>query len=205
MDEDDQCMRELQGGDGSAFDELVERHYGPLVGFFCRQQRDRQLAEDLAQETLLRVYNEVWDYIPQGRFRAWMYRIARNLLIDTVRRHSYDALVGARAGGDPELQLARLAASGETPAELAGGRETVALVGELLDSLPADQRLTFTLHHYLELSLPEVAEVMEASVSTTKSRLRLAREKLTDRLARHGVNRDEWEGTRSRRAKRSRN
>jgi RNA polymerase sigma-70 factor (ECF subfamily) len=187
MDEDDQLMRDLQAGDRGAFDRLVQRHYGPLVGFFCKQQRDRQWAEDLAQETLLRVYNEVWDYIPQGRFRAWMYRIARNLLIDTVRRHSYDALVGARAGGDHDLQLAGLAGSAETPPESAGGRETVQLVGELLESLPVDQRLTFTLHHYLELSLPEVAEAMETSVSTTKSRLRLAREKLRDKLARHGI------------------
>lgn len=84
-DEDDELMLRLQEGDESAFERLVERHQPPLIGFFHRQLRDWQLAEDLSQETLLRIHATAWDYLPRGIFKAWMYRIARNLLIDTTR------------------------------------------------------------------------------------------------------------------------
>ena len=65
--------------------------------------------------------------------------------------------------------------------------ELAVLVDGLLDDLPEEQRLTFTLHHFGGLSLPEIAEVLDTSVPTTKSRLRLAREKLSDRLLQRGV------------------
>ena len=77
--EDDQIMIRIQSGDPHAFEELVKLHQGPLIGFFFRNTRDAQLSEDLTQETLLRVYNQSWDYIPLGRFKGWMFRIARNL------------------------------------------------------------------------------------------------------------------------------
>ena len=98
MTEDDTLMVRLQEGDSAAFDELVARYQGPLLGFFYRNTRDRQLSEDFAQETLLRVYNQSWDYLPSGRFRGWIYRIARNLLVDNIRRQSHDALIHAFTG-----------------------------------------------------------------------------------------------------------
>jgi RNA polymerase sigma-70 factor (ECF subfamily) len=86
-------MVRIQSGDTAAFDELVDLHQGSLIGFFFRNTRDAQLSEDLTQETLLKLYNQAWDYLPVGRFRGWMYRIGRNLLIDNVRRRTNDALV----------------------------------------------------------------------------------------------------------------
>jgi RNA polymerase sigma-70 factor (ECF subfamily) len=185
--EDDELMRRIQSGDRQAFDELADQYYGPLVAFFFRNRRDSHLAEDLAQETLLRVYNEAWDYLPQGRFRGWLYRIARNLLIDALRRRPYDALSGSRRALDPDTVLAQVASRNVPPAQRASGREIVALVEEMLLALPESQRTAFVLHHHGGLSLAEVAEVTETTVSTAKSRLRLAREKLRDKLNRRGV------------------
>lgn len=187
--EDDQLMIRIQSGDAAAFEELMDEHQGPLIGFFFRNTRDRQAAEDLAQETLLRVYNQSWDYLPLGRFRAWMYRIGRNLLIDSVRRQSHDALVKAVLGKkeDEDDGLARLAGEVLPPIEKAQQRELFKIVDDLLDEIPEDQRLTFTLHHYSGLSLSEVAEVMDTSQATSKSRLRLAREKLQQKLKERGV------------------
>jgi RNA polymerase sigma-70 factor (ECF subfamily) len=135
------------------------------------------------------VFNTSWDYLPRGKFKSWLFRIARNLLIDSVRRRSHDALVRAYRGrADNERDdLARLAGEVLSPEQVAGGRELASLVDELLARIPEDQRLTFTLHHYSGLPLPEVAEVMETNVATTKSRLRLAREKLRELLAERGV------------------
>ena len=190
MTEDDQIMVRIQSGDPRAFRELMERHQGPLIGFFFRNTRDAQMAEDLAQETLLRVFDQSWDYLPQGKFRGWMYRIGRNLLIDNVRKQSHDALIRAVKGHHDKDQadaMARLAGEVLPPEIHASQRELAEIVDELLDEIPEEQRLTFTLHHYAGLSLPEVAEVMETSLPTTKSRLRLAREKLQEKLAQRGV------------------
>jgi RNA polymerase sigma-70 factor (ECF subfamily) len=188
MIDDDQLMIGLQGGDSRAFETLVERYQQPLINFFFTNSRDRQFSEDLTQETLLRVYDQAWDYLPSGRFRGWMFRIARNLLIDNIRRRSHDALVrSVRGTGDESCVLASLAEDIASPQETADQNELAALVDELLQELPEDQRLTFTLHHFAELSLPEVADIMHANVATTKSRLRLAREKLREKLSARGV------------------
>lgn len=189
-DIDDELMLRLQDGDRQAFDTLVDRHQGSLLGFFIRQTRDRQLAEDLTQDTLLKVYNQSWDYLPRGCFRGWMFRIARNLLIDNSRRRSHDALVRAIRSNhaDDETDLmARLVGEVASPSELADRKEVAAMVDGLLEQIPSEQRLTFLMHHFSGLSLPEVAQAMETNLPTTKSRLRLAREKLRGKLAERGI------------------
>lgn len=187
--EDDQLVLALQGGDESAFATLVTKYGGQLFGFFLRNTRDRQLAEDLVQETLLKVYNQAWDYLPRGKFRGWMYRIARNLMIDDHRRRSHDALIRASRGAseDGEDAMARVVSELLPPQEVASGHELAGLVDGLLARLPHDQRMTFAMHHFSGLSLPEVADAMDVPLPTCKSRLRLAREKLQAGLRRLGV------------------
>lgn len=189
-DEDDACMLRMQDGDRRAFDEIVDRHQSALIGFFIKNLRDAQLAEDLTQETLLRVYNQSWDYLPRGCFRGWMFRIARNLLIDSTRRRSHDALVRAiRCSGSNEDDdgLARIAEESMAAVDHANQREIVRMVDAVLPELPDDQRSTFILYHYMSLSLPEIADATESNLPTCKSRLRLAREKLRQKLLDRGV------------------
>ena len=190
-DEDDDLMLKLQGGDQSAFEQIVRRYQGPLIGFFHRHLRDWQLAEDLSQETLLRIHRTAWDYLPRGIFKAWMYRIARNLLIDTTRRRAHDCLVHAVKGrpndDDREDVITRLADELPMPDEQIDRREFARVVDDLLGYIPDEQRLTFILYIYAGLSLPEIAEAMESNLPTTKSRLRLAREKLREKLAARGI------------------
>ncbi len=186
---DDQLMVRLQTGESRAFDTLVSRYQGQLLGFFYRNTRDRQMSEDLAQETFLRLHNQSWDFLPVGKFRGWLYRLARNLLIDNVRRQSHDALIKAVTGKqeDEEDGMARLTEEILSPDSHADVREMAAIVDDLLRQLPEEQRLTFLLHHYGGLTLAEVADAMEANVPTTKSRLRLAREKLQEKLRARGI------------------
>ena len=190
-DEDDKLMYDIQGGDRTAFDRIVQRHQNPLAHFFFRHLRDWQLAEDLTQETLIRVHNTAWDYLPRGCFKGWMYRIARNLMIDSTRRRSHDALVNAsrtqRPADDSEDVLEQLAGDFVLPEDKADQNEFARIVGELLPKIPQEQRMTFMMHHFSGLSLPEVADAMESSLPTTKSRLRLAREKLQELLATRGI------------------
>ena len=193
--DDDQRMIRLQEGDADAFDEIVVAWQGPLYGFFLKNTRDAQQAEDLVQDTLLRLYRKAWDYLPTGRFKAWLFRIARNLLIDNVRRTRRDALVhrvkSKPIDGEPVDVLALMPDEIVSPLQRASEQEVCNVVDELLAALPDDQRQTFLLHHFESLSLPEVADVMETSLPTTKSRLRLAREKLRYQLTCRGFAEEE--------------
>ncbi len=191
QNDDDRLMYLLQGGDRHAFDQLVQRYQRPLAGFFYRHLRDWQLAEDLTQETLIRVHSTAWDYLPRGCFKGWLFRIARNLMIDSTRRRSHDALVNAartqRPRDDEDDVLGRLAGDFVLPEDKAEQNEFAKIVRDLLKKIPEEQRHTFMMHHYSGLSLPEVADAMEANLPTTKSRLRLAREKLRELLAEQGI------------------
>lgn len=186
---DDALMIRLQEGDASAYDRLVHRYSGPLTGYFTKKLRDRSLAEDLVQETLLKLHNRHWDYIPQGVFKRWLFTIARNLTIDTVRRQSRDVVLAAWRGGseDEGDRMARLAGSLLPPDDVAFFNERADALDRLIDELPDVQRETLVLHYYNGVPLPEVAQIMETNTSTCKSRLRLAREKLLGRVQEAGL------------------
>jgi len=186
---DDDLMKRLQSGEADAFSVIVDRYQGMLIGFFIKNTRDVQLSEDLTQDTLLKIHKQNWDYLPLGRFKAWMFRIARNLLIDKYRRHQHDALVQAvkRKPDEEEDGIMRIAGAFEMPYENMQRGEFNQLIEEVLAEIPEMQRLTFTLHHIGGLSLSDVADSMEVSVATSKSRLRLAREKLAEKLRSRGL------------------
>jgi RNA polymerase sigma-70 factor (ECF subfamily) len=190
--DDDQRMVRLQEGEGCAFDEIVAAWLGPLFGFFLRKTRDRSLSEDLVQETLLRLSRAAWNYLPSGQFRGWLFRIARNLVIDQSRRASRDALVRRvqlkSAAGDDDVAdlLSLLPDDFVSPDIRASQSELLEVVNELLEELPEEQRETFNLHHFNSLTLSEVADAMQTTLPTAKSRLRLAKEKLKYQLSCRG-------------------
>lgn len=190
--EDDQRMIRLQEGDTAAFSEIVGLWHGPLFGFFFRNTRDEHLSEDLVQETLLRLYRNCWDYLPKGLFKGFLFRIARNLVIDHSRRTTNDVLIhsvrGRATGRDgEELDLMQLVPEEITsPFDRAAQQEVAVAVREMLQELPEEQRQTFILHHYESLTLSEVADAMHTSLPTAKSRLRLVKEKLRNLLSCRG-------------------
>ena len=189
--EDDLRMIRLQDGDPDAVDEIVAAWKGPLYGFFMRNTKDPQQSEDLVQDTFLRLYRKAWDYLPTGRFKGWLFRVARNLLIDSVRRKSHDALIRrvtitADSDGEPTNLLNLLPDDVTSADDQATQKEVVEIVRAALDELPEEQRQTFTMHHFDSLTLSEVADAMDTSLPTAKSRLRLAKEKLRYHLTCRG-------------------
>ncbi|MFN0196441.1 MAG: RNA polymerase sigma factor [Planctomycetaceae bacterium] len=182
--DDDQLMIFVQSGESDAFEELVRRYQGPLWSFFFRNCRDAQFAEDLTQETLLRLHHQSWDYLPRGCFRGWLFRIGRNLMIDNIRKRSHDILIHAQKGTrEDESSLIDLIADDILSTDdRIRTQELQEIVDQLLDQFPEEQRLTFSLHHFGGLSLSEIAEALETNIATCKSRLRLTREKLQEAL-----------------------
>src|SRR5580700_10784067 len=86
---DVQLMLDVKAGDEASFDLLLQKYRTPLVNFLYRMVRDSATAEDLAQEVFLRVYRARQKYSPSAKFTTWMFRIATNLALNSVRDNRY--------------------------------------------------------------------------------------------------------------------
>src|SRR6202158_4939494 len=89
---DVQLMLDVKGGDEQSFELLLQRYRTPVVNFLFRMVKSREQAEDLAQEVFLRVYRAREEYVPSAKFTTWLFRIATNLALNSVRDHRYQKL-----------------------------------------------------------------------------------------------------------------
>lgn len=182
----DELMARIANGDRDAFSELMYEWQGTVLNHFFRKTHDKDRSEDLAQETFLRVWSQAHQYQPNGMFNAWLLRVADNKLIDGHRRRKNDVLNRSTSGthdDESEDMLSRMPVDEPCETEPMDLSEFAEEVDDLLDALPDDQRTTFILFVYADMSLSQIAEAMETLLPTAKSRLRLAREKLRERLA----------------------
>lgn len=162
-----------QLGDRQAFGELVCRHQAGVVNFIYRMYGDERLAEDIAQEAFVRVWQHLNNYNPQYAFRSWLYRIAANAALDVLRRErpavEFDDLPVADKAPGPE----QVAVKDERATQV---RRAVARLSEPL-------RLVLVLREYEELSYQEIAAALNIPVGTVMSRLNAARSELRRELA----------------------
>ncbi|MGB9432695.1 MAG: sigma-70 family RNA polymerase sigma factor, partial [Candidatus Acidiferrum sp.] len=89
---DVQLMLDVKAGDEASFELLLHRYRTPLVNFLYRMVRNKEQAEDLAQDVFLRVYRAREDYVPSAKFTTWLFRIATNLALNSVRDNRYQKL-----------------------------------------------------------------------------------------------------------------
>jgi RNA polymerase sigma-70 factor, ECF subfamily len=184
---DETLMLRYQEGDRSAFGVLVKRHQAPLFNFAFRQVRVPQLAEDVVQETFVRVVQNASEFKHEARFTTWVYTITRNLCIDQLRKRalrkhpSLDQASGEEGDG-PTLgeQTADTRASVEREAT---GTELKERIAKAVDLLPDDQREVFLMREVANLPFKEIAEVTGVPENTVKSRMRYALERLQQALS----------------------
>jgi RNA polymerase sigma-70 factor (ECF subfamily) len=185
-DADAQLMLRFKAGDLAAFEELFARHARPLVSFAFRFVRNREVAEELAQEVFLKVHDAAPGYRPEAKFTTWLYRIATNVCLNEIRRAPYRTRhesLDALAGDDPDMPLLELEDTARAPADVVLERRAVAeLLKQALATLPEKQRIAFILNKYQELSYAEVAEVMRISEKAVKSLIHRAKEAMAQRL-----------------------
>src|SRR4051794_40514062 len=187
---DEELLAEFQQGDASAFERLLARHRAPLYTFLVRMLGDREKAEDLAQDTFLRIVKGAHAWEQRSRFQSWMYAIARNLCTDHARRDRFrktDSLDGEPVEGDGGSILDVVPDPGPLPDQAAESERLRPLLQRALLSLPVDQREVFILREQAGLPFREIAEVVGANENTVKSRMRYALEGLRKALAAAGV------------------
>jgi len=186
LDADTRLMLRFKAGDLEAFDILFSRHVRSLVNFAFRFVRNREMAEEIAQEVFLRVNDAAPGYRPEAKFTTWLYRIATNLCLNEIRRPRFrieHQSLESGSGGDPDRKAIDLADSSNiAPDQLLQRRAVADALRKALDALPEKQRLAFILNKYQELSYAEVAEVMKTSEKAVKSLIHRAKEAMAEIL-----------------------
>lgn len=186
-------MLAFKSGDARAFATLVQRHRGPVYNFILRYVGHRQRAEDVLQETWLKVVRSASDWQPKAKFTTWVYTIARNLCVDSARKESFrktDSLdAPASTDGDDGRTKGELVADehGAAPDRTAHNVRIRPMIEQALAALPAEQREVFLLREYQGIGFKEIAEVTGVNENTVKSRMRYALEGLRKRLGELGV------------------
>lgn len=170
---DDECARRARDGDRAAFAELVRRHQDAVYRFVLRMVGSRDEALDLAQDAFVRAWQALPQWQPEAQFRTWLFRIASNAAVDTLRRRrvvafepldeSYEA---AASEPDPEKQL-----------EL---KQRIAALEASLAKLSREHREILLLREVEAMSYDEIGAVLGLSEGTVKSRLARARVALLD-------------------------
>ena len=184
---DEVLVQHFRAGERNAFDELVRRHHKGLFNFVLRSVRRRDLAEELVQDTWLRIVQNVAGFQQAAKFSTWAYTVARNLCIDharkaVLRRHpSLDQPSGASSEGP--LLGDSVKDQGAEPDRAALGRQLQEHLAEAIGALPEDQREVFVLREYSDLPFREIAAIVGAPENTVKSRMRYALERLQEALA----------------------
>ncbi len=188
---DEQLMLAFKAGNAKAFATLVQRHRQAVFNFIFRFVNNRQRAEDVLQETWLKVVRSSSEYEPKAKFTTWVFTVARNLCVDHARKETYrqtDSL-DAPVSDDGERSLGETLpdSEGASPDRAAHNVRVRPLIEKALASLPEEQREVFLLREYQGLGFKEIAEVVEVNENTVKSRMRYALEGLRKRLAELGV------------------
>jgi RNA polymerase sigma-70 factor (ECF subfamily) len=157
----------------------------PLVNFLYRMVRDRATAEDLAQEVFLRVYRARKQYTPSAKFTTWLFRIATNLALNSVRDNRYRKLETSldAPAEDDTVPMMEIRSPDMRIDEHLMERARAAIIRQAILSLPEKQRAAVLLHKYEEMDYGEIAKIMECSESALKSLLFRAYETLRVQLA----------------------
>ncbi len=162
--------RGLKRQDPELLDSLIEQFQHRLMRYLLFLTGNRELSEDLFQETWMRVLLRGGQYNGKARFDTWLFTIARNLVIDLSRKRTMASLDAMCDSSDDERPL-DIALDGPSPLEQFETREERAEVSEILVKLEANSREVVLLRFFEELSLEEIAGVTRAPLSTVKSRL----------------------------------
>ncbi len=191
---DDELMQRFQKGDEEAFNLIVRRHQQALINFIARFTGDKDNAEDLAQETFIRMFKAANRYKPgRAQFKTWMYFIAKNLCKNEIRnrgrrdRYRVDNIItegNSNNNNEDEIDLIASA-----PADIAlqpevalERKELNNVIQDAIAELPEQYRFPLILRDIQGFSYDEISKILELRNGTTKSRINRARVMLKDKL-----------------------
>ncbi|MEZ7712459.1 sigma-70 family RNA polymerase sigma factor [Segatella salivae] len=172
---DEELAMDYVNGNNRAFDELLFRHQSKLFSYILFVVRDREIADDLFQETFVKVITKLQEgkYLPSGKFSAWMMRIAHNVIMDLYRGLKVQKIVDTSDDND----LSNISTNDFYSMDIESqyvNAQVLKDVKKLMNFLPASQREVVYMRYYQQLSFKEIAEMTNVSINTSLGRMRYA-------------------------------
>ena len=172
-----------QQGREPAYRELIRRYERPVFSLVYRMVRDRELAEDLTQDTFIKVLTHIEKYRSEFKFSSWLFKIANNVAIDHLRRRQLDtiSMEGSPHATTPDLAEAtsfELATQRETPLQELEARELGSEIERAIAQLRPEYRACILLRHVEDKSYEEIAATLDLPLGTVKTYLHRARHEL---------------------------
>jgi RNA polymerase sigma-70 factor (ECF subfamily) len=175
-------------GSEKAYRELLDRYQRPVFSLVYRMVRDREQAEDIAQETFVKVFNHLEGFNPKYKFSSWIFKIASNLSIDHLRKKqpetiSLDGSRHATTAEETESSRIQVESRDENPEEFLESRELGAEIEKAIGALRPEYRTAIVLRHVEGRPYEEIAEIMDIPLGTVKTYIHRARSELRGTLA----------------------
>ena len=176
-----------QQGRELAYRELIRRYERPVFSLLIRMVRDRATAEDLAQETFIKVLNHIDKYVPEFKFSSWLFKIANNLAIDHLRKRqlptvSIDGAPDATTASQVEATAFEIASGDESALEELEARELGTAIERAIARLRPEYRSCIMLRHVEGRSYEEIAATLDLPLGTVKTYIHRARHELRKAL-----------------------
>ena len=170
-----------------AFRELVRRYERPVFSLIFRMVRDRELAEDLAQDTFIKVLNNIDRYRPEFKLSSWLFKIANNVTIDHLRRRqlatvSLDGSPHAQTAAEAQATSLDVESRGESALEAMESRELGSAIELAIARLRPEYRSCILLRHVEGRSYEEIAATLDLPLGTVKTYIHRARHELREAL-----------------------
>jgi RNA polymerase sigma-70 factor (ECF subfamily) len=174
-------------GREAAFSELVRRYERPVFSLIYRMVRDRETAEDLAQEAFIKVLNNIDRYRPEFKLSSWLFKIANNVAIDYLRKRQIDTISmdgspHAASASEIESSSFEIAAKQETALDEIEARELGSAIERAIAGLRPEYRSCIMLRHVEGRSYEEIASILDLPLGTVKTYIHRARHELRDAL-----------------------
>lgn len=172
-----------QHGREAAYRELIRRYERPVFSLVFRMVRDRELAEDLTQDTFIKVLNHIDKYRAEFKFSSWLFKIANNVAIDHLRRRQLDTVSmegspHATSAAIAEATSIELASSAESPLQEIEARELGSEIERAIGQLRPEYRACILLRHVEDKSYEEIAATLDLPLGTVKTYIHRARHEL---------------------------
>jgi RNA polymerase sigma-70 factor (ECF subfamily) len=185
---DQEVVALARAGREAAYRELIRRYERPIFSLIFRMVRDRQLAEDLSQETFIKALNAIGTYRPEFKFSSWIFKIANNAAIDHLRRRELDTLSldGSPNAATPdavEATVLQVGDKGESPLDELEARELGGAIEIAIARLRPEYRSCILLRHVEGHAYEEIAQMLELPLGTVKTYIHRARNELREMLA----------------------
>jgi RNA polymerase sigma-70 factor (ECF subfamily) len=185
---DQEVVLLARSGREAAYRELIRRYERPVFALLFRMVRDRELAEDLSQETFIKALNAIESYRPEFKFSSWIFKIANNAAIDHLRRRELDTLSldGSPHAETPEAMQAtalQIGARQESPLDTVEAKELGSEIEAAIGRLRPEYRSCILLRHVEGRAYEEIAEMLDLPLGTVKTYIHRARNELRVALA----------------------